>query len=126
MALPIAVQLYSVRGDVKVDFRGTLEKIKKMGYDGVEFAGLHGHAPAEIKAMCEEIGLTPISAHVPYVDMVADPKGVLSQYAEIGVKYVVIPYMTPEYRPGAEGFAEVVENVKMLGKAAGELGMGLL
>ena len=126
MALPIAVQLYSVRGDVRGDFRGTLEKIKKMGYDGVEFAGLHGHAPAEIKAMCEEIGLTPISAHVPYADMVADPKGVLSQYAEIGVKYVVIPYMTPEYRPGAEGFAEVVENVKMLGKAAGELGMGLL
>ena len=63
MALPIAVQVYSVRDDAAADLRTTLEKIKKMGYDGVEFAGLYGHAPAEIKAMCEEIGLTPISAH---------------------------------------------------------------
>ena len=126
MAFPVAIQVFSLREDAKANLYATLKEIKKMGYDGVEFAGLYGHAPAEIKAMCEEIGLTPISAHVPYADMVADPKGVLSQYAEIGVKYVVIPYMTPECRPGAEGFAEVVENVKMLGKAAGELGMGLL
>ena len=126
MALSIAVQVYSVRNDAKEDLRGTLEKIKKMGYDGVEFAGLYGHTPAEVKAMCEEIGLTPISAHVPYLDMLADPKGVLSQYAEIGVKFVAVPYLTEEYRPGTEKFPEVVKNVEMLGKVAKELGIQLL
>ena len=74
MALPIAVQVYSVRDNAAADLRGTLEKIKKMGYDGVEFAGLYGNDPAEIKKMCDEIGLTPISAHVPYRDMLADPE----------------------------------------------------
>ena len=39
MALPIALQVYSVRKDAEADLRGTLEQIKKMGYDGVEFAG---------------------------------------------------------------------------------------
>ncbi|MBE6702408.1 MAG: sugar phosphate isomerase/epimerase [Ruminococcaceae bacterium] len=126
MALSIAVQVYSVRDDAKEDLRGTLEKIKKMGYDGVEFAGLYGNSPAEIKAMCAEIGLTPISAHVPYLDMLADPKGVLSQYAEIGVKFVAVPYLTPEYRPGTDAFPEVVKNVEMLGKVAKELGIQLL
>ena len=82
MALPIAIQVYSVRKDAEADLRGTLEQIKKMGYDGVEFAGLYGNDPVAVKALCEEVGLVPISAHVPYLDMVADPHGVLSQYAK--------------------------------------------
>lgn len=126
MKLPIAIQVYSVRDDAAADFRKTLEKIKKMGYDGVEFAGLYGYKPSDIKEMCKEIGLVPISAHVPYYDMVGDPEGVLSQYAEIGCKYVAIPYLTPECRPGTEGFDKVVENALMLGKAAKKLGMQLL
>ena len=105
--LPIAIQLYSVRDEAAADLRGTLEAIKAMGYDGVEFAGLHGYAPADIKAMCAEIGLVPVSAHVPYYDMVADPKGVLADYAEIGCEYVAIPYLTPECRPGTDGFSKV-------------------
>ena len=60
---PIALQLYSVRDFAEKDMRGTLQKVKALGYDGVEFAGLYGYAPEEVKAMCEEIGLVPISAH---------------------------------------------------------------
>ena len=126
MALPIALQVYSVRDEAAADLRGTLEQIKKMGYDGVEFAGLYKNDPADIKAMCAEIGLTPISAHVPYLDMVADPRGVLAQYAEIGVKFVAVPYLNTEYRPGTEKFPEVVKNVEMIGKVAKELGIQLL
>ena len=43
--LPIAIQLYSVRDDMAADFEGTLRKIKELGYDGVEFAGLFGRKP---------------------------------------------------------------------------------
>ncbi len=124
--LPIAIQLYTVRDAAEADFEGTLRGIKAMGYEGVEFAGLYGNSPAKVKALCEEIGLKPISAHVPYFDMVADPKGVLSDYAEIGCEYVAIPYLTEECRPGTDGFAKVVENAAMLGKMAKELGMTLL
>ena len=124
--LPIAIQVYSVRDAAAADFRGTLEKIKAMGYDGVEFAGLYGYPAAEVKVMCAEIGLVPVSAHVSYQEMMTDPRGVLSAYAEIGCKYVAIPYLTPELRPGTEGFAEVVENAAMLGRIAKELGMYLL
>ncbi|MBQ8850181.1 MAG: sugar phosphate isomerase/epimerase [Clostridia bacterium] len=126
MALPVAVQVYSVREDAKADLRGTLEKIKEMGYDGVEFAGLYGNSPEDIKKMCDEIGLVPISAHVPYLDMMGAPKGILSKYATIGCKYVAVPYLTADYRPGTDCFPEVIENVKTLGAAAKELGIQLL
>ena len=46
--LPIGLQLYSVRDDMAKDFKGTLQKVKEMGYDGVEFAGMYDHTPAEI------------------------------------------------------------------------------
>ena len=126
MAFKIAVQVYSVRDDAAADFRGTLEKIKSYGYDGVEFAGLCGHTPDEVKNMCSEIGLTPISAHVSYQEMMSDPRGVLSAYAHIGCSYVAIPYLTEDLRPGTPGFSEVVKNAEMLGGIAKELGMFLL
>ncbi len=126
MAISVAVQLYSVRDDASADLRTTLEKIKSMGYDGVEFAGLHGNSSAEIKKMCEEIGLVPISAHVPYKDLVNDMNGVLSTYAEIGCRFVAVPYLSDDYRPGTERFPEVIENIKKIGKVASELGIQLV
>ena len=111
---PIAIQLFSVRGDLEKDFEGTLKQIKALGYDGVEFAGLYGKAPAEVKALCESIGLVPISAHVPFVDMMADPEKVLGDYAAIGCRYVAIPYLTEEYRPGTEGFRKTIEGARVL------------
>ena len=126
MALPVALQVYSVRESASADLRKTLTEIREMGYSGVEFAGRYGHSAKEIKEMCEDIGLVPISAHVPYKDMIADPEGVLSTYAEIGCKYVVIPYLSPEDRPGSDGFEKLIENAKILGKVAKEKGMQLL
>lgn len=123
---PIALQLYSVRDELAADFEGTLKAVKEMGYDGVEFAGLCGLAAAEVRALCEKNGLVPISAHVPYADMVADADGVISTYKEIGCKYIVIPYLTPEYRPGEELFGEVIETAKSVGAKATENGLTLL
>lgn len=124
--LPIAVQLYSVRDEMAADFEGTLRKIKEFGYDGVEFAGLFGRKPEDIKNLLAEIGLVPVSAHVAYVEMMADIEGVMSAYETIGCKYIVIPYMTEEYRPNAPKFDEACENMKVLGKAANAHGLTLL
>ena len=120
MSFPIALQLYSVREDLANDFAGTLRKVKALGYEGVEFAGLYGTKPDAMHKLLKEIGLTPISAHVPFVDLMADPRGMVNDYAEIGCEYIVIPYLTPEYRPNAEKFSEVIEGAKVLGKAARE------
>lgn len=126
MSFPIAIQVYSVRDDASKNLYGTLKKIKALGYDGVEFAGLYNHTASEISEMCKDIGLTPISAHVPYKDMVADPEGVLSIYAAIGCKYVAVPYLNEDLRPGTDRFPEVIENVAKIGAVAKKLGLQLL
>ncbi len=126
MSLPIAVQVYSVRDSAEADLYACLKQIKEFGYDGVEFAGLYGNKPADIKAWCEELGLVPISAHVPYVDMLKDPMGVLNAYKQIGCKYIAVPYLSGEHRPGHPNFPYVVEFIGILCKAAKELGMQML
>jgi sugar phosphate isomerase/epimerase len=64
MAKPISVQLYSVREAAAKDFPGTLKKIADMGYAGVEYAGLHGHAPGQIAKLVKDLGMVSSSAHV--------------------------------------------------------------
>ncbi len=126
MAFKVAVQLYSIRGEVAGDMRASLEKVKAMGYDGVEFAGLGNYSAEEIKTMCEEIGLIPISAHVPFATMRKNPEATLADYAKIGCKYVAVPYLVPEDRPGAEGWEKTIEDVAQIGKIAKTMGMQLL
>lgn len=126
MSLPIAVQVYSVRDQASADLYATLKQIKEMGYDGVEFAGLYGHSPAEVKKWCEEIGLVPISAHVPYVDMLINPTGVISSYAELGCEYIVVPYLVPEHRPDHPNFPYVVKFIRSLCEVAKSFGIQML
>ena len=126
MALPVALQLYTVRDEMEADFEGTLKAVKEMGYAGVEFAGLFGKTADEVKALCEENGLVPVSAHVPLDDMAADPQGVLSVYAEIGCKYVVVPYLTEERRPGTDGWQKTIADIRTCCEKAKELGMTML
>ena len=124
--LPVGVQLYSVRGDMEADFKGTLQKVKAMGYDGVEFAGLFENDPAQVNAWCKEIGLEPISAHVPLADMLADIDKVIADYKAIGCEYIVVPYVTAERRPGGELFMQMVEEIRAIGQKVKEAGLVLL
>ena len=126
MALPVAVQVYSVRTDAEADLVGTFRKIKEMGYDGVEFAGLYGHSPEYIKGVCDALGLVPLSAHIPLDEMIADPEKTFSDYATIGCKYAAVPYVTEERRPGAEKFEETIKTIAELGAVAKKYGITLL
>ena len=121
----IAVQLYSVRDAMQQDFYGTLKQVKSFGYDGVEFAGLYDNSPEDVKKMCQELDLIPISAHVPVQQLMDDMEGTIATYHTIGCKYVVIPSLPEELRPGHEGFQKLMDFMKVLGKALAEQGMVL-
>ncbi len=125
MKFPVALQLYSVRTDMEKDVPGTLKAVKEMGYDGVELAGFYGVAPAQMKAYLDEVGLTPISAHVPLAELLADADKVIADYKTVGVKYIVVPYLEEERRPGNAGFEKCVEDVKALAKKCAESGLPL-
>jgi sugar phosphate isomerase/epimerase len=57
-----------LREEAKNDFRGVIEKVARMGYDGVELAGLHGHAATEVKKWLDDLGIVASSAHCGVFD----------------------------------------------------------
>jgi sugar phosphate isomerase/epimerase len=62
---PIALQLYSLREALAADPRGTIEKVARMGFDGVEPFGLTRESATAQKALFDEFGLQVASVHAP-------------------------------------------------------------
>lgn len=105
--LPIGLQLYTVREQMEKSVSETLARVKAIGYDYVETAGLFGLSGKEFRAELDKAGLTAVSAHVPIETFMGDMHAVISDYMEIGVKYIVIPFLGGGQRYGDEGFEEV-------------------
>lgn len=122
----IGYQLYSAREEMARDFRGTLEKVKALGYDCVEFAGLFGKEPKEIRQILDEVGLTAISAHVPYDVIRADMDQAIQDYQQIGCRYITVPFLGDQDRPGAPGFAQVIALIRQFGEKCKKAGITLL
>ncbi len=127
---PVGVQVYGLRDlleNTPENFKNVMQEIKKMGYDGVELAGLYGLEPGFVKKTLDEVGLIPISAHVAFAEMMDDIDKVIADYSEIGVKYLVMPYMAEEYRPvNPEGFKEFLPLLNEIGEKIHKAGMTFL
>lgn len=70
LGLPIGIQLYTVRNDLRADFDGTLHKLAAMGYQEVEASvasegqiDFNGGTPAEFTKRLEAAGLRVPSCH---------------------------------------------------------------
>ena len=118
MALPIALQLYTVRENLAKDFEGTIRKVADIGYKNVEFAGFYDRKPADIRKLLDDLGLKAVSAHVGFSD---DPKNIAQNVEAaktIGYDVVVSGLPDGKMRESAEGYRKAV---KVLGKAAAAL-----
>lgn len=124
--LPIAYQLYGVRNEMERNFRGTLEEVRRIGFDGIEFAGFFGRSAKEIRTVLNELGLQPISSHVPLKLIQADPQAVVAYHMELGCSYIVIPYLEESDRPGMPGFAKVIAWIIRFGIICQKAGIRLL
>ncbi len=126
--LPVGIQVYGLRDlleNTPENFEQVMRQIKEMGYAGVELAGLYGLEPETVKRTLDEIGLIPISAHVPLVEMMEDAKGVAETYKKIGVSYIAVPYLPEEYRPNTPGYEMVLKEMARIGRIMQENGIHL-
>jgi len=126
--LPIMLQLYNVRGELGKDFDGTLREIGRIGYKYVELALGHllGKTSAQFKSSLEKAGLTAVSAHVPYHDLIADPDKMIDFHMDIGCKYIVIPYLEDADRSTGSNYEEVKKSIASIGETVKKKGAVLL
>ena len=116
--LPVGLQLYGIRDLLEnspENFKAVMKEVKSLGYDGVELAGLYGLEPSYIKEVLKEVGLVPISAHIPLTEMLEDIDKVVNDYKEIAVNYIVVPYLPEEYRHNTPGYEDVIKEMTRIG-----------
>jgi sugar phosphate isomerase/epimerase len=122
------LQLYNVRDELKTDFDGTLEQVAGIGYKYVELALAMSFdkTAAQTKASLDKVGLSAVSAHVPYQDMIADMDKVIGYHLDIGCKFIVIPFLAAEDRCTGQNYGEVKKGIAKLGEYCAKKGVVLL
>ena len=102
----IGLQLYSVKEATAKDFMGTLEKVAKMGYTGVEFAGFAGISAEDMKAKLDELGLEAAGSHVSIMLLRDNIDEIIKYHKMIGCKYIIVPYANMKTKEEAEALRE--------------------
>ena len=113
MALPVAIQLFSVKEQINADPKNVLREIREMGYDGIELcAGTPDMDADELCALCKELGLTIISAHVGAGEIAHETETTLELYKKLGASYVTIPALWGDYAMDGEKHGEMIALLK--------------
>lgn len=71
-------QLYTVRAAMALDFEGSLCRIAQMGYREVEFAGLYGRNPNDVREQVEKYGLKAVATHADWKELRDTPAKAIS------------------------------------------------
>jgi sugar phosphate isomerase/epimerase len=87
----IGVQLYTVRDLLQQDFEGTIERVARIGYKEVEFAGYYNRPPEQVRALLDRLGITAPSSHIAANLLRRDMAGQIALAKTIGHRYITMP-----------------------------------
>lgn len=124
--IPIALELYSLRNELKTDFDGVIRQVGKMGYEGVEFAGYYAwdKKPKDLRKLLDDSGLKCCGTHTPLVTLTGDAlKHTVDLHKELGNTFLICPSL--QARDGeawaalGKRFAEIAAKAKEHGMSVG-------
>jgi sugar phosphate isomerase/epimerase len=108
--VPIAVQLYSVRQIAQKDLAGVLAQVKKLGFDGVEFAGYYGHEAPEVKKMLDDNKLKVAGTHTALDLLMGDNFSKTVEFMKvIGNKNIIVPSLPQKYRASLDAWRDTAK-----------------
>ena len=109
----IGLQLYTLRDEMEINPRKTLEHVAKVGYKELETADykegkIYGMEPSNFNGMVADLGMKIVSGHISYNDLKFDWDRVLNMLQETNQKFVVLPYLEENER-NLKVYNEVIE-----------------
>lgn len=89
--IPIALQLWSVRDDMRRDFATTVAEVGKIGYHGVELAGYGNLDVKGAKAALDAAQLRVAGMHVGFPLLRSDLNTVINDALLLGSRHIACP-----------------------------------
>lgn len=123
----IGLQLYTVRSELD-PARGprsveqTLDRVARIGYREVQFAGYFNRTPQQIKAALDASGLTAPAAHVMLSAELEGWEQTLDTAGVMGHRYVIVPWIAAEERT-LDGYKRVAERFNRAAEQARAAGV---
>ena len=133
----LGLQLYSIRDDMKTAPLDSLKKLAKMGYVNVEHAGysdrkFYGYPVKEFKSILDDLGMKMPSGHSVLgknhwdsgsKDFTSSWKYTLEDAAEVGMQYVISPWLDQSLRQDEDRLKRFMEAFNQCGEHCKKMGM---
>lgn len=133
----VALQLYSIREEMKQDPLGSLKQVAGMGYKNVEHANyvdrkFYGYSPTEFRKVLDGLGLKMPSGHTVFApkhwdaarkDFTDEWKYTVEDAATLGQQHVVSPWMDKSYRESYDGLVGLMDIFNKNGELCQKAGM---
>jgi sugar phosphate isomerase/epimerase len=118
------LQMYTVRDQLQADFEGTVEKIARIGYKNLEFAGYYNRTPEQVRALLDRLQVFSRSAHIGAPLMRQDAAAQIRAAKTIGQEYITLPSYNFG-REGLVGWRKGVAEFNQWGKMCRDAGLKL-
>lgn len=117
------VQLYTLRDVIEEDPIATIKQLAAMGYSQIEsYDGKQGfmwnHSAKEFKTVLDDLGLKMASSHININENFEQK---IDQAAEVGMDYVICPYIGPQ--TSKDAWQEVTERFNKCGEMCKKAGV---
>jgi len=119
----IGLQLYSIKELTEKDFIGSLEKVAKIGYQGVEFAGFFDAPASELKKVLDDLGIVPCGSHTGINALEEELNRVIDYNLEIGNQYVICPGLPEHMRNSYDAYMRLADKFNDIGRKCKEQGI---
>ncbi len=119
----IGLQLYTVRRDLEKDFEATLAQVAEVGFREVEFAGLFGRSPGEVRSILDRHTLLAPSMHVDLPEIEQDWARTLATGNTLGVRHIICAWLEPEARESLDDYKRHAETFNRAGEEAKRAGI---
>jgi len=88
-----AIVSYTFRNQFAKDMPGTLDYIKSLGIDNIEFSNLFGQVAEDIRVMIDRRGIRCTSFGVSYDDIIQKRSSVIENAKKLGASYVRVAWV---------------------------------
>jgi sugar phosphate isomerase/epimerase len=134
----MGLQLFTIRQDLDKDLKGTLGKVKAIGYEDSETYGYdadkgtyYGVKAADFKKLLEDNSLTTTSGHYNFHPFMNKSMDDLAKFTDsciagartLGQKYITWPWLDPDSRT-IDKFRQLAAKLNFVGERVVKSGLG--
>ncbi len=120
---PVALQLWSVKDQAKIDFAGTVQHVAEIGYTGVELAGFGNLDAKRVRSALTDAGLALAAVHVNPQRLQTELPVVIDELLTLGASDAVCAFWPAEQYLSRAACEQIGEKLGTVGAALRAVGV---